>query len=250
MISRALTFALVLISIGFTEARAEYVRVAVASNFTVPAKQLAAAFEHATGDRVTLSFGSTGTLYAQIAQGAPHQVFLAADAARPDRAVAEGFAVAESRFVYAIGRLALLAPGAVINNGDARASLERGDLARLAIANPVTAPYGRAALETLTALGLTETYRDRIVRGSNIAQTFQFVATGNADAGFVALSQAQNRASGEYWPVPDDLHAPIEQAAVLLEIGRHNPVALAFLDFLRGPDARAIIQHYGYGVTE
>jgi molybdate transport system substrate-binding protein len=152
---------------------------------------------------------------------------LAADTVRPERAVAEGLAEADGLFVYAVGRLALLLPG-----------------------NPATAPYGRAASEALAALGLAETYADRLARGNNIAQTFQFVATGNADAGFVALSQVTEQTAGDVWVVPEALHGPIAQAAVLLEAGRDVPAARAFVEFLRGGEARAIIRRHGYGVTE
>lgn len=223
------------------------VRVAVASNFSQPARDIASTFQARTGHGVLISVGSTGTLFAQIAQGAPFDVFLAADSERSQAAVERGFAVSGTRFIYAEGRLALLSMEA--DGATARAALETGR-GRLAIANPDTAPYGRAAVETLLSLGLFDAAEPRLVRGSNIAQAYQFTVTGNAGLGFVALSQVTDRPSEAYWSVPPDLHTPIAQEAVLLTHAADPEAAKAFLEFLRGPEARAIIRRYGYGVTE
>ena len=226
-------------------ARAERVAVAVAANFTDAAKEIGAAFEAATGHDVVFSFGSTGQLFAQIGKGAPFDVFLAADRARPARAEGAGLTVSGSRVTYATGRLVLFSrdPNRVTGPN----ALDAADLTRLAIANPKTAPYGAAAVAVLKALGRYEALAGRLVRGSNIAQAYQFVATGNADLGFVALSQVILTEGGSRWVVPEDLHPPIAQDAVLLKRGAANPAARAFLTFLRGAKARAIEHAFGYG---
>ncbi|WP_018700542.1 molybdate ABC transporter substrate-binding protein [Amorphus coralli] len=221
-------------------------RVAVASNFTDAARRIAAAFEAQGDHTVTLSFGSTGQIFTQIAQGAPFDAFLAADQTRPERAVAEGLAVAGSRFTYASGRLALYSADPGLVTGET--TLARGTFDKLAIANPETAPYGAAAIETMEALGVLDAIRPKLVRGANIAQTYQFVATGNAELGFVALSQIAASEGGSRWIVPETLHAPIAQDAVLLSEAADRQAAIAFLAFLKGPDARAIIAGFGYGV--
>lgn len=243
----ALLLALALLPAG--RALGGETHVAVASNFTAPAEAIARAFEEATGHRAILSFGSTGKLYTQIAHGAPFQVYLAADQRRPEKAVAAGLAVPDSRFTYAVGRLVLYSrdPGRV---GDGEATLR--DLppeARLAIANPRTAPYGAAAVQTMKRLGVYEANRSRLVRGENIAQTYQFVATGNAQLGFVALSQVANTTDGSRWRVPPKLHAPIRQQAVLLRNAADSEPARAFMAFLRGDAARTIIRRYGYDLA-
>ena len=225
-------------------ARAGEVGLAVAANFLQPAREIGAAFAAKTGHRVRISAGPTGLLYAQISQGAPFDVFLAADQERARRAVEAGHAVAGSRFVYATGRLVLYSatPGLFDDEG----VLRKGAFDRLAIANPATAPYGVAAMETLAVLGVRETLKARIVRGNSIAQTYQFVATRNAELGFVALSQVIGRPGGSRWIVPEDLHRPIAQDAVLLTRGANKPAARAFLSFLRGREAGAVIAKFGY----
>ena len=224
------------------------VRAAVAANFTEAARQIGALFEAETGHEAILSFGSTGQIYTQITQGAPFDVLLAADQARPKLAIDKGFAVPDSRFTYVSGRIALFSndPGLVIG----AATLRDGGFTRLAIANPVTAPYGAAAVEALTALGLHEQLRPKIVQGNNIAQTYQFVATGNAELGFVAVSQIAGHDRGSRWPVPETLYTPIAQDAVLLTRGADNPAARAFMAFLRSPAARRVTEKYGYGPGE
>ncbi|MFC3229360.1 molybdate ABC transporter substrate-binding protein [Marinibaculum pumilum] len=219
-------------------------RVAVAANFTAAAQEIAAAFAAAGGGRVRLSFGSTGQLYGQIVQGAPFDVFLAADAERPARALAEGLAVPGSGFTYAVGRLALWSRDPGLVRGPE--TLAAAGVGPLAIANPETAPYGVAAVAVLRALGRFDALAPQLVRGSNIAQAYQFVASGNAALGFVALSQIAGQDAGSRWLVPADLHPAIRQDAVLLQRGRDNPTAAAFLAFLKGPEASSIIARYGY----
>ncbi len=230
----------------FAVAWAGQVTVAVAANFTAAAKDIGAAFHAATGHQARFSFGSTGKLYAQILNGAPFDVFLAADDARPRQAVAEDLAVAGSLFPYAEGRLVLWSRTPDLAT---EAALRAGRIDRLALANPRTAPYGAAAVSVLEHLGLSKTYSGgRRIMGDNIAQTYQFVASGNADAGFIALAQIALKDGAEGWRVPADLHPPLTQAAVLLHRGADNPAAGAWLDFLRGPEARAIIERFGYGL--
>ena len=221
------------------------VRAAVAANFTAAAREIGAAFEEATGDSVLFSFGSTGQLYAQITQGAPFDVFLAADQERPERAERERLAVPGSRRTYALGRLVLFSaePGRV-QGPDA---LREPGLRRIALANPALAPYGRAALEVLRALGLETRLQDHQVIGTNVSQAHQFVRTGNAELGFLALSQVTLHPGGSRWLVPDKLHSPIRQQAVLLEPGRNNPAAARFLDFLASAASLAILRRHGYG---
>jgi molybdate transport system substrate-binding protein len=226
-------------------ARAGEVHVAVAANFVKPLRAIAEAFQQETGDRVVVSEGSTGKLYAQIANAAPFEVFLSADAERPRRLLAEGHAVAGTDFAYALGRLALWSRDAARVQGP---EALRGEFRHLAIANPELAPYGLAARETLAKLGLWDALEPRLVRGEDVGQTVQFVATGNAELGFVALSQIAGNADGSRWLVPPNLHAPIEQRAVLLLPGRDAPAARAFLEFLKGDAARALIEAAGYGV--
>ena len=228
-----------------TPAFAGEAKVAVAANFTGPAKEIAAAFAKATGNTATLSFGSSGAFYTQMTQGAPFEVFLSADADRPKKVQDDGLGVPGSRFTYAIGRLVLYSatPGLVDGDG---AVLKTGTFAKLSIADPEAAPYGLAAMQTLTRLGLLTTLTPRIVTGSSITQAYQFVATGAAELGFVALSQVVNVAGGSRWLVPASFHAPIDQQAVLMRIGAANPAARAFMKFLKSPAALAIIKRYGY----
>jgi molybdate transport system substrate-binding protein len=221
-------------------------QVAVAANFTQPAKAIAAAFAAATGHKAILSFGSSGQFYAQIAHGAPYEMLLSADAERPKVAEQAGFAAPGTRFTYAVGRLVLFSktPGLVDPAG---AVLKTGRFHKLAIADPATAPYGTAAVQTLQRLGVYPAVKPKLVRGASINQAYEFVATGAAELGFVALSQVADQPGGSRWVVPETLHAPIEQQAVLLVPGQRNPAAKAFLAFLKSPRAVAIIRRYGYG---
>lgn len=225
-------------------ARAETVLVAVAANFSAVAEDLAPLFTAATGHAVRHSFAATGQLYTQISQGAPFEVFLAADDERPARAVAEGLAVEGTVFTYAVGQLALY--GASVDPAGGEAVLAAGQVDHLAIADPETAPYGRAAVETLAALGLTELYAGRIVTGETVTQALQFVESGSAGLGFVAASQVQGKPG--VWIVPAALHQPIRQDAVLLATGADNPAARAYLEFLRSDAAVAVITASGYAV--
>ena len=224
------------------------VQVAVAANFTAPMQAIAAGFEQATGHKVRLAFGSTGKFYAQIKNGAPFEVLFAADDETPARLEKEGFAASGSRFTYAIGQLALWSakPGYVDDKG---AVLKQGAFAHLALANPKLAPYGAAAVESLNRLGLLAGLQPKFVQGENIAQTFQFVSTGNAELGFVALSQVFEGGKltrGSAWIVPPGLHAPIRQDAVILTRGKDNSAALALMKYMKEDKARAIIRAYGY----
>ena len=222
-------------------------QVAVAANFTEPARAISAAFERATGHKALLAFGASGGFYTQISHGAPFEVFLSADADRPARAEQEGLAVPGTRFTYAVGRLVLYSatPGLVDARG---AVLKRGGFDRIAIADPATAPYGLAAVETMRRLGVEAALKPKIVTGSSIAQAYQFASTGAAQLGFVALSQVVAVRGGSRWIVPTGFHAPIEQQAVLLRTGEKNPAARAFLAVLKGRTALAIIRRYGYAV--
>ena len=224
------------------------VRVAVAANFTAPMRIIAANFEQAAGHKTVLTFGATGKFYAQIKNGAPFDVLLAADDKTPAKLEQEGAAVPASHFTYAIGKLVLWSArsGAVDAQGEV---LKRGDFKHLAIAAPKLAPYGAAAVETLEKLGLLRTLEPKFVQGENIAQTYQFIATGNAELGFVALSQVYANGkikSGSAWIVPDNLHSPIRQDAVLLAKGKDNPAAVALIDYLKSAAARAVIKSFGY----
>lgn len=236
--------AVLLVSIAIP-ATADEARIAVAANFTSAAKEIGALFGRKTSHRAIFSFASTGTLYTQIINGAPFDVFLAADQARPQRALDEGFAVADSGFTYALGRIVLYSKDPALVAGRETLTLARFE--KIALANPVTAPYGAAALQALDAMGLRDALTRRFVQGKNIAQTYQFVETGNAEVGFVALSQVADHKHGSRWIVPHDLYEPIRQDAVLLNHGASNDAAKAFLAFLRGPDAVAVKNKFGYG---
>ena len=230
--------------------RAGEVRVAVAANFTAPMKAIAAQFEESSGHKTALSFGATGAFYAQIKNGAPFDVLLAADTETPAKLEKEGAAVTGSRFTYAIGKLALWSAKSdyVDHQG---AVLKKAEFSHLAIASPKLAPYGAAATATLTKLGLLKTLEPKLVQGENIAQTYQFVVSGNAELGFVALSQISENGklrSGSAWVVPADLHDPIRQDAALLTLGKDNPAARALLAFLKDAKAKTIIARYGYEI--
>ncbi len=237
-------FAALIAAIFSTAAFAGQARVAVAANFTAPMKAIATAFGQETGHTAIPSFGSSGKLFAQVVNGAPFDAFLSADAEKPAALIERGLAQEDTLFTYAIGTLTLWAPGAA----DARELLLSGNYDKLALANPRLAPYGEAALQVLDGMQLREQAQPHLVTGENIAQTYQFVATGNAQLGFVALSQVieDGAAPGGAWVVPAQLHTPIRQEAVLLQHGASNTAAKAFLAFLRGESARQIIHRYGY----
>ncbi|SFB03495.1 molybdate ABC transporter substrate-binding protein [Azotobacter beijerinckii] len=229
-------------------AQAAEVQIAVAANFTAPIKEIAADFEKDTGHKVIASFGPTGGFYTQIQNGAPFEVFLSADDTTPEKLEKEGATVPGSRFTYAIGKLVLWSakPGYVDDKGEV---LKKNAFQHLAIANPKTAPYGLAATQVLAKLGLSEAVKPKLVEGANIAQAHQFVATGNAELGFVALSQVSKDGKlteGSGWTVPASLHDPIRQDAVILAKGKDNPAAKALVDYLKGPKATKVIKAYGY----
>lgn len=242
---------LLMVVMPFTHtALAEEIRVAVASNFAGAARALAEGFQAASGHEVTLASGSTGKHYAQIRKGAPFHVFLAADAERPRLLEQEGWTVADSRFTYALGKVALWSPreGFVDSEGAVLGATGRFDY--LAIANPRLAPYGAAAAAVLQALGRYETVRDRLVRGENIGQTYQFVASGAAELGFVAYSQVlgpDGAVAGSAWLPPQELYPPIEQQAVRLRYGANSKAAADFMEFLAGPEGRSVVERFGYG---
>ncbi|PWC31859.1 molybdate ABC transporter substrate-binding protein [Azospirillum sp. TSO22-1] len=242
---KLLLTAVVLLSAG--AAQAGETNVAVAANFTEPAKEIAKAFEAKTGHTAVLSFGATGQFYAQIKQDAPFAVFLAADDSTPAKAVEEGLAVGETRFTYAIGRLVLWSKDPAKVGGEE--TLKTAAFEKIAIANPAVAPYGLAAVQAMKKMGVYEALQPKLVQGNTIAQAYQFAETGNAEVGFVALSQVITRNEGSRWLVPDLLHDPIRQDAVLLKKGSNDEAAKAFLAFLKGPEAGAVIARYGYGTT-
>lgn len=236
----------VLALLAATAASAGEVKVAVAANFTEAAKEIGARFEKATGDKAVFSFGATGQLYTQITQDAPFEVFLSADQKTPKKAVSEGLALGDTLFTYAIGKVVLFSKSKDFVKGED--TLKGGQFTKIAIANPETAPYGAAGVEVLKKLGVYEALAPKIVQGNNIAQAYQFVDTGNAELGFVALSQVIGKDEGSRWIVPADLHAPIAQDAVLLKKGEANAAAKAFLTFLKGKEGTAVIEKFGYGV--
>jgi molybdate transport system substrate-binding protein len=232
-----------------TALHAAEVQVAVAANFAAPLVQIAEGFTAATGHTLKVSAGATGKFYQQITAGAPFEVLIAADDETPARLVQEGLAVAGTPYTYAIGKLALWSaqPGFVDDQG---AVLAAGRFSHLAIANPKIAPYGHAAMEVLKAKALTDALAPRIVTAETLAQAYQFVYSGNAELGFVALSQLRvpgKPAGGSYWLVPPALYGEIRQDAVLLKAGAANPAAAALLAWLRGESAKAVIQAFGYG---
>lgn len=231
---------------------ASQVLVAVAANFSAPMKVIAAEFERDTAHRVKLSFGSTGQFYTQIKNGAPYDVLLAADATTPARLEDDGIAVAGTRFTYAIGHLVLWSRDAdmITNSADV---LRADRFNKLALANPKLAPYGAAALETIERMGLRQALAPKMVQGQNIAQTFQFVASGNAQLGFVALSQViavDGFVAGSGWIVPADYHSPIKQDAVLLKAGQDNEVAKVLLSYLQTDKVKQLIESFGYQVPQ
>lgn len=231
---------------------AETTLAAVASDFTKPMNEIATAFKKATGHEAKLSFGSSGKAFAQIQSGAPYEIYLSASEKYPIELEKSGYAVADSRFVYAIGKLVLWSatPGYVDDQGK---TLKIGNFKHIALADPTHAPYGVVAEEAMKNLGVLEKLRPLFVMGENISQTFQFISSGNAELGFIGLAQVIDVNTGKIgngsgWIIPDNLHSPFRQSAVLLKKGAENPAALALMDFLKFPPALAIIQKYGFGL--
>jgi molybdate transport system substrate-binding protein len=231
-------------TLAVTAVQAATVNAAVAANFTQVATDLAAMFKQQTGDDVQLSFGATGALYTQITQAAPFDVFLSADDKRTKTAIEDGLAVDGTDFTYAVGKLVLYSPTLDLSKGDA--VLRANSFQHIAIADPKAAPYGAAAMAVLDKLGLTAAITPKIVTGENITQTQQFVDTGSAELGFMALSQVVGKPAAQLWLVPQEDYAPIRQNAVLLKHGADNAAAKAFLDLLKSSDAAALITAAGY----
>jgi len=248
-ISRRFSLLLLALMGAASQAQADDVSVAVAANFTAPMQQIAAAFEKETGHKVVASYGSTGKFYAQIKNGAPFELLLAADDETPAKLIKENAAVAGSQFTYAIGKLVLWsAKSAVV---DAKGEvLKKGGFDHLALANPKLAPYGAAGVEVMKALGAYDALQPKIVSAENITQAYQFVNSGNALLGFVALSQVlkDGKIDGSAWLVPAHLYAPIRQDVVVLEKGRGKPAAQALANYLKGDKAKAVIKSFGYGL--
>ncbi len=241
-----LAFCCLLLPDFVARAGAGQTNVAVAANFTEPAREIGALFAQKTGHQAIFSFGASGQFYLQITQDAPYQVLLSADERRPKDAVEAGLAVPGSQFTYAIGTLVLWSRSLDLAKGDD--VLRANAFNKLSIANPNAAPYGVAGIEAMKALGVYDAIRPKIVQGNSIAQAFQFVDTGNAELGFVALSQLAGVSAGSRWIVPQALYRPIRQDAVLLKKGATDEASVAFLAFLKGPEARAIIRKFGYAL--
>jgi molybdate transport system substrate-binding protein len=247
-LSNRLSLAAVVATLAMNSAFADEVQVAVAANFTAPIQAIAKDFEADTGHKLVAAYGATGQFYTQIKNGAPFEVFLAADDSTPAKLEQEGDTVKGSRFTYAVGTLALWSAkdGYVDDKGEV---LKKNAYQHLSIANPKAAPYGLAATQTLAKLGLTDATQAKIVEGQNITQAYQFISTGNAELGFVALSQIYKDGkvtSGSAWIVPANLYEPIKQDAVILNKGKDNAAAKALVEYLKGPKAAAVIKSYGY----
>jgi len=232
-------FLFVLALLFSSQTYADEIYVAVAANFTATSKAIAELFEKETGHKIKLSFGSTGKFYAQIINGAPFQIFLAADDKHPQKLAQSGDGIPETLFTYAIGKLVLWSL-----KEKPEQQLKENTFKKLAIANPETAPYGTAAVETLKSMKLWEQIESKIVKGDNISQSHQFIATGNAEIGFISLAQVTQK--GHYWEVPQELYKPMLQQAILLKKGAESPAAKAFLEFLKTPIAIALITKAGY----
>ena len=239
---------LILSLLTVATARADEVQVAVAANFTGPMQVIATLFERDTGHKASLAFGATGKFYAQIANGAPFEVLLSADDETPARLVREGLAVTGTSFTYAIGKLVLWSTNLKLVD-DKGEILKKGGFKHLAIANLKTAPYGAAAMQTMSKLGVVNNLKPLFVQGENIAQTHQFVSTGAAELGFVAYSQVIKNGqvgSGSGWVVPGNLYDPIRQDAVILSKGKDKPAATALLNYMKGQKAQDVIKSFGY----
>jgi len=251
MQTRVRLIALLIASQGVaaSSVRADEISVAVAANFTAPMQAIAAGFEKETGHRVQAAYGATGKFYAQIKNGAPFEVLLTADEETPARLIKDNAAVAGSQFTYAIGKLVLWSAKPAIVDG-AGAVLKNGGFDHLAIANPKLAPYGAAAVEVMKGLGVVESIQPKIVTGESIAQTHQFISTGNALLGFVALSQVlkDGKIEGSAWIVPATLYTPIRQDAVILEKGKGKPAVEALMKYLKSDKAKAVIRSFGYAL--
>ena len=235
----------------FSVAQANEIQAAVATNFHNAFREIVVQFERKTGHKVLIISGSTGKLYAQIVNGAPFELFLAADGRRPGLLEKESKAVPGTRFTYALGKITLWSPNPDAISGNGESILRKKNFAHIAMTNPITAPYGQAALQTLKKIDLWEEIQPLVVQGENVGQTFQFVSSQNAELGFVALSQVldpKNHKKGSRWDIPDELYDPIEQDVIILEKGKNNPGARALWNFLRDESVKRIINKYGYGL--
>ncbi len=248
MKQRLLTWCVgVIVTLAITPAFAEQALVAVAANFVPPFREIAMEFEHATGHQLQVAGGSSGNFYSQIKNGAPFDVFFSADMERPKLLEDEGLGVKNTRFTYAIGRIVLWSSNADLIKGEE--TLRSKKFKRLAIANPKTAPYGVAAMQTLQKLELWDSVQSQIVMGESIGQAMGFIESGNAQLGFVALSQIMDpkiKGQGSRWDVPTTLHEPIKQDVIVLTKGKENAAAKALMEFMSGPQAKKVIEHYGY----
>ena len=236
---------------SFARTRANEIYVAVASNFYNPLKEIAKQFEKQTGYKVQIIPGSTGKLYAQIINGAPFELFLAGDMRRPKLLEEEGNAVPGTRFTYALGKIALWSPNSNAISKDGKLTLKQKTFTHVAIANPITAPYGQAAVQALKKICLWNEVQPFVVHGENISQTFQFISSQNAELGFVALSQVldpKNHKKGSWWEVPEELYDRLEQDVVLLKKGGNNPGSMELWKFLKDDLAKQTIKRYGYGL--
>ncbi len=249
-VSPLLNGLLACILVAAAPAFADEISIAVAANFTAPMKLIAAEFEKESGHKVVASFGATGKFYAQIKNGAPFEILLAADDETPTKLVKENAGVVGSQFTYAVGKLVLWSakPGLVDGAG---AVLKKGDFAHLSVADPKLAPYGAAGVETMKALGVYESVQPKVVTAENITQAYQFISSGNAELGFVALSQVlkDGKIEGSSWLVPANLYSPIRQDAVVLDKGKGQPAVDALMKFLKGDKAKAIIKSFGYELS-
>ena len=238
---------------AFPEARANDVLVAVASNFHNPFREIAEQFERMTRHKVQIVSGSTGKLYAQIINGAPFELFIAGDTKRPRLLRQNLKAVSSTQFTYAIGKITLWSPNLDVISEDGKLILYKKKFKHIAMANPITAPYGKAALQALKKLGLLKKLQPLIVQGENINQVFQFIFSQNAELGIVSLSQVldpKNNKKGSRWDIPSELYDPLEQDAVILDKGKDNPGTIALWNFLRSEFSKRVIKKYGYGLPK
>ena len=240
--------ALLLIATSVTDLHAAEAQIAVAANFAEPIKAIASVLKKTTGHTIKVTLGATGNLYAQIKNGAPFDVLLAADTNTPEKLEKESMAQPGSRFTYATGKLVLWSADA--KRVDAKGEvLKSANLGKVSYANPKTAPYGAATMKVLDSLGLTAAITPKLVQGESIGQTFAFAATGNADVGFVAMSQVLEGGklkSGSMWVIPQTLYAPIRQDAIVLQRGTDNEAAKALMQLLKSPNIKDLIRSYGY----
>ena len=235
----------------FSEAHSAEIQVAVASNFHNPLKEIIEKFEKKTEHKALIISGSTGKLYAQILNGAPFHIFLAADSLRPQLLEKNGGAIYGTRFSYALGKITLWSPDLDAISDTVKSTLLSKKFSHIAMANPITAPYGKAALQTLKNLGLWKIIQPSVVQGENINQAFQFVFTNNAELGFVSLAQILDPKiiqKGKRIDIPDEYYDPIKQDAVILSNGKSNDGAVSLWNFLQSDESKNIIKKYGYGL--